>query len=160
MAKAEQPQESTGTEGMFETDDGENFNVNFDNVEDQKWELIPRGRLPGVVESLEFLYSESKGNPMWKWELVIEGGDFDGRKLFFHTVFAGAGLSRTKKTLQRVCPDLVTGDFNPEKIADEEVLVGKKVMIDIGFQRYNKEKRNTVKDIYPGEDSDFLGAAT
>ena len=67
-----------------EQDMGEDANVTFEEGsgvvdlsgidEDVKFEVIPRGKYPGVVSSVEFNFSQSSGNPMFSWELEIEEG--------------------------------------------------------------------------------------
>ena len=142
--------ENEGVEfGDESTDDG--MTIDFNNVEDQQFELMPRAMYECEVDSLEFGTSQNAGNPMWTWRLSVVEGEFADRKLFFHTVFAGAGLPRTKKCLMRVCPDIVSGKFNPEQVANEGTLLGRRVRAKVDQNRYQGEMRNNVKDIFPSE---------
>jgi len=125
--------------------------IDFNSVEDSTFEAMPRGMYNCVVEELNFEYSQNSGNPMWTWVLAVEDGDYAGRKLFFHTVFAGGGLPRTKKTLSRVRPQLLEGPFNPEEVAAEGSLQGMKVRARVDVRPYQGEQRNNVKDLFEVE---------
>lgn len=131
--------------------------------EDVKFEVIPRGKYPGVVSAVSFEFSQSSGNPMFSWELEIESGEYKGRKLFYHTVFKGAqgALARTKRTLKIVAPNLVDAQFDPQEVADEGSLLGARVTIVVDIKPYQGEKRNNVKDLLPPTEGgeDFLEGA-
>ena len=138
-----------------EQNTGEGFLVDFNDVDDSTFEAIPRGQYPCVVDELTFEYSQNSGNPMWSWRLEVEDGEYAGRKLFFHTVFAGNGLPRTKKTISRVAPELLEGPFDPQQIADDGVLLGRRVKARVDVRMYEGSKRNNVKDLFPSEDGEF-----
>ncbi len=140
-------------EVQFEEGD-DNMVVDFDDVEDPLFEALPRGKYPCILAALTFAYSQASGNPMWTWELEVDGGDYSGRKLFFHTVFKGNGLPRTKKTLQRVIPEIVKVGFKPSEVADEGALLGMKLIAQVDVGRYEGVKNNNVKDLFPGEGSE------
>lgn len=155
MAKAKEAkgtqEESAGVD-FSDGEKSESLVINLNEVGDSTFEAIPRGMYNCVVDELSFEHSQRSGNPMWSWRLEVEDGDYAGRKLFFHTVFAGDGLSRTKKTISRVAPELLEGPFNPQEVADNGTLVGRRVKARVDIRPYEGEQRNNVKDLFPPED--------
>lgn len=143
------------SEGM-ETEGGEGqeggLTVDLSGVDENAgFELIPRGIYNCVVDDLEFGYSQNSGNPMWTWRVEIEDGDFAGRKLFTHTTFNEGGLPRTKKAIMRVAPELLEGPFDPEEVANDGTMVGKRLRIRVDIRPYQGEKRNNVREILAPE---------
>lgn len=131
--------------------------VDFSDTDDPAgFELMPRAMYPCVIEELEFTYSEKSGNPMWSWVLEVEEGEFAGRKLFYYTVFEGKGKPFTKKTLSRVAPELLEAPFDPQQVADDGTLLGRRVRARVGTKRYQGETRNDVKDLFEGEGQEFV----
>lgn len=128
--------------------------VDFNDTEDGDFELMPRAMYNCIVEELEYTRSEKSENAMWAWVLEVEDGEFAGRKLFFYTVFEGKGKPRTKKILSRVAPELLESPFDPQQIADDGILLGRRVRARVGTNRYEGEMRNNVKDLFEAEDSD------
>ncbi len=154
MAKAnkKESKESAGVDFSDGDSTGEALVVDFSQVGDSTFEAIPRGMYGCVVDELTFEHSQRSGNPMWSWRLEVEDGDYAGRKLFFHTVFAGDGLARTKKTIGRIAPDLLEGPFNPEEVATSGKLVGLRLKARVDIRPYEGEQRNNVKDLFPAEE--------
>jgi len=134
--------------------------VDLSGVSDEtELPVIPRGIYNAVVDELTFGYSQSSGNPMWTWRFEIPDGEYTGRKLFFHSPFVESMLPRVKKVLSRVAPELLSGPFDPEKIADEGVLLGKACRIRVEIKPYEGKARNNVRDVLASEeggDSQFL----
>ena len=129
---------------------GDNLMVDFNNVEDVAFEALPRGMYDCVIADCEFTYSQSSGNPMWSLQLEVSDGEYAGRKLYSHMVFAGAGLPITKRQLGRIASDLMEGPFNPE---DDEIIsgmIGKDVKAKVTVRKYEGQDRNNVQDLYPG----------
>jgi len=136
--------------------EGDSLMVDFNNVEDVSFEAMPRGMYPCVIADCEFTMSQSSGNPMWTFTLEVSEGEYAGRKLFSHNVFAGKGLPMTKKTLSRIAPELLEGPFNPE---DSEVIasmIGRDVKAKVTVRKYEGEDRNNVGDLFPNDGGGFL----
>lgn len=147
-AKAKAKEEDEGVN----IDDGDSSEggcvVDFSKVDEvTEFEAIPRGKYPCVVDSLEFDYSQSKGNPMWTWTLEVEDGEFAGRKLFFHSTFHEKGLPFAKKTLAAVAPHLLEKPFDAEVVADSGDLVGLRVTADVIQKKFEGRMRNNVRNL-------------
>lgn len=139
----------------FSAGEGGEVTVDLNNVEDSSFEVLPKGMYNCVVDSLEFEYSQNSGNPMWSWVLEVEDGEFAGRKLFFHTVWAGKGLPITKRVISRVCPELLSGPFNPEQVAAEGNIVGRRVKARVAIRKFEGENRNNVRDLFAADEGGF-----
>lgn len=113
------------------------------------FEVLPRGIYDVVVDNVEYGISQRSGNPMWTWTFELDGGDFAGRKLFFHTVLTPEQLPRTKKVISRVAPELLNGPFDPAAVAAEGILLGKRARCRVDIRKYEGEDRNNVRDVLP-----------
>ncbi len=155
MAKAKK-KDDVVVEGVdfTEGESTEALVVDFNDVGDSTFEAIPRAMYNCTVDELTFEHSQRSGNPMWSWRLEVEDGDFAGRKLFFHTVFKGDALPRTKKTLSRVKAELLEGPFNPEEIANSGEMIGLRVKARVDIRNYEGEPRNNVKDLFEAGEVD------
>ncbi len=146
---------------MAETEDtgvdfseGDSLMVDLNDVEDSSFEVMPKAMYPCIIDELEFSISQSGGNPMWTYKLEIEDGEFAGRTLFCHHVFRGKGLPITKRQLERIAPELLENPFDPQDQEVMDSLVGRRIKVKVGHQRYEGETRNNVKDFYPADDAD------
>ncbi len=153
MAKAEAVPEEGNV--FFNEDDG---TVDLSGVDESvQFEVMPRGKYPVILESLEYKISESGGNPMWSWEMTVTGdGEYAGRKLYYHTVFQGkpGAISRTKRAIKIIAPQYADVKFNPEEVADSGELVGAEFVAQVDIKPYQGEKRNNVKDVLPATGGD------
>lgn len=137
--------------------EGDNLMVDLNDVEDVTFEALPKGIYPCSIVECEFSYSQSAGNPMWTLTMEVSDGDYAGRKLYSHLVFAGAGLPITKRQLQRIAPELFDGAFNPE---DDEVIqsmVGKDINVKTAPRKYEGVMRDNVRDLFPPSDEAGFG---
>jgi hypothetical protein len=125
----------------------EGFVVDFSQVGDSNFVVLPRGVYDAQVDDCTYGLSQSSGNPMWTWKFEIEGGEFNGRKLFSHSVFTPAAMPRTKKVIGVVAPELLNGPFNPKEVAESGVLLGRKVRIRLDVKKYEGQDRNNVRDV-------------
>lgn len=136
--------------------EGDSLVVDFNQVEDTAFEALPKGMYPCTIAECEFTYSQSSGNPMWTMQLEVAEGEYAGRKLFNHLVFAGKGLGITKQNLSRIKPDLLEGPFDP---SDEEVIasmLGLGVKARVTVRKYEGEDRNNVQGLFPGDGDGFV----
>jgi len=137
--------------------EGDSTLVNWDETEEIKFEVMPRGMYDCVINDCEFNFSQAKGNPMWSIELEVTSGEFAGRTLYSHMVFAGKGLGFTKAALGRIRPDLVQGTMNPEDPDVIASMLGMNVRAKVTIKPYEGEDRNNVRGLYPpSEDAAFV----
>lgn len=138
-----------------EFEDGESYSFNMkETAEDSGFAPLPKGTYLVTIESAEFKLSKSSSKPMWAMVYAIAEGEFaeKNRKVFDNISFSEGALGRTKKMLARVAPELAElENFNPKKVADEGLMVGKqmKIKLDIeeGTDAYPGAK-NRVKDYF------------
>ncbi|KKM27260.1 hypothetical protein LCGC14_1576560 [marine sediment metagenome] len=136
--------------------EGDSLMVDLNDVEDVTFEALPRAIYPCVIAECEFNYSQASSNPMWTLVLEVSDGEYTGRKLYSHLVFAGKGLPITKRQLARIAPELFEGPFDPE---DENVIasmLGKNIRAKVTQRKYEGEWTNNVRDLFPaGEEAGF-----
>lgn len=123
--------------------------------------VVPRGVYDAEVHDLTFGFSQASGNPMWTWVFVLQdsAGEYAGRKLYFHTPFTENMMTRVKKVLGRVAPELLDGPIDAEQIAEEGTLLGRTCRLRIDIRPYEGKKRNNVRDVLASADGgggDFL----
>ena len=136
--------------------EGDSLTVDFNSVEDTSFEVLPKALYPCTISECEFTYSQASGNPMWTLQLEVSEGEFAGRKLFNHLVFAGKGLGITKQNLARIKPELLEAPFSPD---DEEVIAGMlglAVKARVTQRKYEGEMRNNVQGLFAGEGDGFV----
>jgi hypothetical protein len=139
MAKSKQDE-------YFEEGD-DSLVIDMDNVEEQSFELLPKGVYDCVIEDCEYKLSNSSGKPMWSLTLVVTSGEFEGRKLFANMSFSEKALPMTKATIMKIAPDVLQAPFMPKKIADEGTLVGKNVRAKTKIEKYEGEERTRVANL-------------
>jgi len=158
------------SEGVgFGDGQGEGKVVDLSGVsEEGTFSAIPRGTYQVTVDNLSYDISQRSGNPMWTWTLEVCEGEYTGRKLFYHTVFAENGLTRVKQALMRIqledgsdyAKELANSAFDPEKVADEGRLLGGRFTARVDTRKYEGQMRNNVKGVFVPQagESGFLGS--
>ncbi len=149
--------EGVGFEG------GNDDDVEFDmsQVAEDSFEVLPAGTYNVVVDEAEAKKSSS-GNSMISLQLLVEDGEYEGRKLFTHVVFSPKTMGMAKRTMNRLgLADLTNGPFKPNQEAADQ-FVGKRAKVVVKVKQYEGEPANEVKKILPagggeGGSSDFLG---
>jgi hypothetical protein len=150
-----------------DTEEGEGIVVDLGGVNEAgNFVAMPRGLYDVTVAQLDYGKSQRSNNPMWTWIFEIDGGEYNGRKLFYHTVFNEGGLPRVKRTLARIQTDdgypqqLLTQRFNPQVVADEGRLLGARAKVRLDIRTYQGKKQNDIKDVLPpGTASGAAGAS-
>jgi hypothetical protein len=134
----------------FEQEEGFSFNMN-ETAESSGFEPMPAGTYDVAVEEVKYQISRSSGAPMWAITYVIASGEFaeKNRKLFQYLTMKPEQRGRVKQWVNRVAPELASlTDFNPKKIAEDGILVGKRARAKVGIETSEQYgARNTVKDI-------------
>lgn len=137
------------------------------DVSEPSFELLPKGTYNAVVEEVELTTSKA-GSPMLVATYTITDGEFAERKLYDYFVLSGKGaefaLPKLKAFLNRVCPEVNMGAFNPAKFAEEAVAVGKQCQLKITITtqkkgEYKGEKRNSIQEVLASANNvgSFLG---
>lgn len=122
--------------------------IDLSSVEDDNFDIIPKGLYNIIIDEATYGLSNASQNPMISLTLVVEDGDYQGRKLFTHVVFSAKTMSMAKRTIKRLgLEELLQGPFNPE--ASAELFVGKRAKAKVGIQKYEGEDRNQVKGLLP-----------
>ncbi len=134
-------------------EEGDSIMVDFDAVEDVKFEALPVALYPCVIADCEFGYSQASSNPMWTLTLEVSEGEYAGRKLFCHLVFHGPGLPITKRQLTRIAPDLIAKPFDPEDPDVIAQMLGMDIRAKVTVGRYEGRKTNNVRDLFPGNEA-------
>jgi len=152
---------SDENEGVEFENDGDDVAIDLSDVqEDAGFELLPKGTYDVIIDEAEAKKSSS-GNPMISLTLVLEdsAGELAGRKLFTHVVFSPKTMGQAKRTINRLgLPELLEGPFKCNQDT-ADLFIGKRARAVVGFQKYNDEDRNTVKNLLApaGESDSFLG---
>lgn len=131
--------------------EGESLIVDLANVEELKFDLIPKGVYNAEVDELTFGKSKSSGAAMFTWIFRITEGDYAGRKLYYYTSFSNKALKGTKTSLVRIDAEIFSGQFNPQEVAESGKLLGKPVRIKISHEERqdNGELQARVQNIMP-----------
>lgn len=129
----------------------ENSNMTFDlsevNEKGAGFEAMPKGTYEAIVDDVEFGESK-KGSPMMTWKFKLTETPYEKRTLFFYTVLDQSfGLAALKKTLICLGLDVDFTTFNPQELADSGDAIGLPLKVVVGIQKYEGEKRNTVKTV-------------
>lgn len=140
-----------------------NLVLDLDGVSSElpKFEAMPPGVYDAIIENVEYGNSQSSGNPMLTFQFRITDERFNNRMMFYHTVLnADSGLSRLKRLLVRVAPEVNLSGFNPSKFADSGEILGFPCRLKLNVRPYKGEKRNNVQDVLAPEESptSFLDA--
>ncbi len=147
-----------GFVGFEDSGEGESFVFDPNAAEGEgggQDEVLPAGIYNCYVEEVECKCSDNSGNPMWTWVLEVADGEYAGRRLWYHTVFAGhpRAVARTRKTLSMIAPHLMEQPFEPQKVAESGDLVGTPVRAKVKIGRYEGRKTNNVRELLPAEEN-------
>lgn len=138
---------------------GDSMVLNLDDVSEDgpTFEALSPGIYNCVVENTEYGPSQ-KGNPMITWVFKVIDPQYEGRLLFNHTTLNNdVGISRLKRILARVVPDVNMSAFNPQEFCDNADAIGLPCRVKVRIRPYQGQKRNDVTDILPpSEGSDFM----
>lgn len=139
------PSDEEYTNMVFE--EGGELTINLADVKELKFENIPKGTYLAEVDDVQFGASQSSGAPMFSLKMKISEGEYAGRKLPMWLSFSQKALPGTKANLARIAPELITGSFRPQEIANTGALIGRKVRIRVDLGEYNGEKRSQIKGL-------------
>lgn len=146
-------------EGVSFDQDGDESPIDLTDVAEGGFDVLPKGTYNVVVDEAEAKLS-SKQNKMISLTLLIEDGDFEGRKLFTHVVFSPNSMGGAKRTINRLgVTELLQGPFVPNQEA-ADLFIGKRARAIVDIRQYEGEDRNNVKNLLaPGGATDeFLNS--
>ena len=144
---------ATDDSGTFEEGD-DSLILDMGAVEEQSFDLIPKGTYDAIIEEVEFKMSQSSNQPMWNLTLAITEGEFRGRKLFGMISFSPKALPGSKAAIRKIAPELLEGVFDVVKIAKEGLLNGKKLRVKTKIEAYDGEDRTRIAAWLAPKDSD------
>lgn len=132
-------------------EDGESFSWNMkETEEDSGFAPLPAATYLVTIDSVEFKMSKSSGSPMWSLVYTVAEGEFaeKNRKIFDILSLKPEQRGRVKKFVNRVAPELAElENFDPKKVADEGLLVGKQLRVKVDIEKSEEYgNRNRVKD--------------
>lgn len=142
----------TAGQGAAFEDSDDSLLVDLSNVKEMSFEVLPKGIYAAIIESVKYEISKNSGKPMWNVQFTVSDGEYANRKLFNYMSFSEKALPGTKANIKRIAPELLSGPFNPKKIADEGYLTGKQVRLKVDVEKYTPEggeprDTNRVRDI-------------
>lgn len=113
-------------------------------------EVIPAGTYNARVYEVELRTSANSGNPYINWRFRIDGGEYDGRQLFFVTSLKEGALWNLKRTLKAL---RFEGDLEGQvDLGDLDNFLGRQCRIVVGVEDYLGEPRNRVTRVLPPEE--------
>ena len=117
-------------------------------------EVIPEGTYNARVFEAELRTSVNSGSPYINWTFRIDGGEYDGRRLFFVTSLRKDALWNLKRTLKAL---RFEGNLDGQvDLGDLDNFLGRQCRIVVGVEAYMGEQRNRVLRVLP-PDTDSNG---
>jgi hypothetical protein len=155
--KTNQVSEEAFKAAIFE--DGGNLVVDLGGIAEAKFEAIPKGIYDGEIDTVEFGMSNNSGAPMLTLQIAITNSEqYNGRKLYTYLSFSQKALPFTKATIQRMAPELLSGKFSPQAVADQGMLLGKPVRIRVAVEDYQGEPRSKISQVLAPSTGDAANA--
>lgn len=138
---------------LKQTDDG-GYRVNWDEVEEAKFEVLPKAVYNVVISEIEYKLSQASGKPMWAMVLEVTDGEYAGRKLFNNMSFSDKALPYTKRTLAKIAPQVLTSAFDPEDSDILNVFQGMELRARTKIGKNEQgEQRSEIADLLPSENA-------
>lgn len=133
--------------GNMVFDDGGDLTVNLTDVQELKFENVPKGTYNAEVDEATYGMSNSSGSPMIsvKWKII--DGEYEGKTLMQFLSFSAKALAGTKTNLNRIAPELTTQAFKPRELCDQGFFLGKKAKIRVDLGEYQGEKRSQIRGL-------------
>lgn len=105
---------------------------------------VPAGTYHCFVTDCELKYGQTSNEPYIKFEFRIDGGDYDGRKIFTNASLSEKALPITKSTLRALGYDVDQEelDFDPDSANGRECIVATKL------EKYEGEDQTRVKKVH------------
>lgn len=124
------------------------YKLDFSGVKD--FDAIAPGLYDATVFEVEHTFAQSSGNPMFNFTFAIQGGEYDGRKVFTNAVLTPEAMWKLKQILKACGIDIPENgqiEFEPRDI------MGTKVKIQVRHREYQGVKRAEVSAVHPWEEA-------
>jgi hypothetical protein len=133
--------------GQMVFEDGGDLVVNLTDVQEMKFENVPKGVYLAEIDEATYGLSNSTQKPMITLKWKITEGEYANRTLMQFLSFSSGALPGTKTNLARIDAQLATVAFKPQELCNNGFFIGKvaKIRVDIG--EYNGEKRSQIKGL-------------
>ena len=123
--------------------------VDFSEVDTaQDYSLLPDGEYLCRIDSIDDTMTTNAGDAMWNLQMVVDDGDYRGRKVFDKIAFSRAALPRVKL----LCKQLGL-DVSGVSVLEPERLIGRAVHVTVEIQSYTDrygEEKQTNKVTFAG----------
>lgn len=138
-------------------EDGGDLVVSLTDVQEMKFENVPKGVYLADIDEASYGMSQSSGQPMITVKWKIAEGEYEGRTLFQFLSFSQKALSGTKTNLARIDPELAEKPFKPAELCATGYFLGKQAKIRVDLGEYNGEKRSQIKGLIAAGDGAGAG---
>lgn len=128
-------------------EDGGDLVVNLSDVQEMKFENIPKGIYTAEIDEASYGLSQSTQKPMLSIKWKISEGEYAGRVLMQFLSFSQGALPGTKTNLARIDASLATQPFKPQDLANNGFFLGKSARLRVDIGEYNGEKRSQIKGL-------------
>jgi len=131
--------------------------VSFEDTEVRSFAPLPVGRYDSKVTNAQYMpESQRSGEPMIAWEYTVDGGEYDGRKVFHNTSLQPEAKWSTQRTLlalgmtKEEIDALEWDTDDPSTIQSTlDGLLEKECVVAVGHRMFEGEKRQQFRNIYP-----------
>ena len=127
---------------------GEEVVFNMNEIAEAKFESLPEGEYDGIIRSCEYKESKSSGQPMWAIQIIVQGGEYEGRTLFANMSFSTKAAPITKKHLMAISPELAE-KADLKLVADAPELINLPVRVKVVPDTYQGTPQNKIKNFLP-----------
>jgi len=118
------------------------------------FEALPAGTYNMTVEEWEMTEtgpkSKTPGAPMVKWTFAVDGGEFEGRKIFSNNTFSKGALPFFKELLVatgRFKSEQLNGEIDVEEACNE--ILDAHIRVTVKVRDYEGDDTNQIKRIRP-----------
>lgn len=118
--------------------------IDFTNVPDSGFELIPKCNLDAVVFKIEMKSAKDTGNHYLAFTFKIMDQRYPDRQLFANMSLQPNALWKLKQTLKAIAPEI---DVEALAEIDTDELLGRECVIVVDHNVYQGETRNNVKNV-------------
>jgi hypothetical protein len=133
-------------------EDGGDLTVNLQDVQEMKFENVPKGTYVAEIDEATYGLSQSSQKPMISLKWKISEGEYAGRTLIQFLSFSPGALPGTKTNLARIDASLASNPFKPQDLCNSGWFLGKTAKIRVDLGEYNGEKRSQIKGLISTQD--------